>query len=192
MNIKHLPHAWVLIAIALSMSACSAVQSANHVDVPAVVSTSAPANAQPPSNSTIDPCALLTKADAEVALGQPVNDAERPTQEGANDTITACRYKVQDSSSYASAMVVVLVPLDGQADSAKTHFEADKKISQSMLGPTLDVPGVGDSAYWVGSSANQLTVLRGSVRFILNVSTATGDTAPQSVIDLSKVMLGRL
>jgi len=178
--------------VAMLIAACGSSKPAS-VDSQTVGTPSVSVDSNSQTTANADACALFTKADAEMALGQPVGDAQRPDQAGANDTIVTCRYKVQSENSYASAMLLVLVPLDGKVDSAKTHFAADKAMSQSMLAMApVEIPGLGDEAYWLGGSVNQLTILHGNMRLILNVTTQTGDTVPQTMLDLGKMMLGRL
>ena len=54
------------------------------------------------------------------------------------------------------------------------------------------VAGVGDAAYWVGGAGNNLSVMKGDINVTLSASTQKGDAPTQAILDLAKVVLGRL
>jgi len=145
------------------------------------------------TTTSIDACALLTKVDAEAILGKPVKDAEHPIEGSAEFIVTSCQYSAQSDSSRDITYVIASVPYNGDMQAAKTSYDTGVSQSQSAYGvPSVNVPGLGDAAYWVAGSGNLLTIRKGDVNLNLKVSTYTGDTPPQPVIHLAKVILGRL
>jgi hypothetical protein len=56
----------------------------------------------------------------------------------------------------------------------------------------VDVPGLGDTAYWVSGAGNNLSIMKGNVNVTLSASTQKGDSPTQTLIDLAKVVLSRL
>ena len=180
-----------LLLVAVIGAACSS--SAMRPSTPeanALPPTEAPV---PASNSGgIDACAALLKSDAETILGGPVGEAEHPLEGAETFIVTSCAYRLQ-SDSMQKVSLIITVPANGDLQSAQSAFDMDKSQAQTMLNATpVDVPGVGDSAYWAGGLANQLGILKGAAHLILTVSTQKGDTPPQPVIDLGQTLLGRL
>jgi len=162
---------------------------------PAVSETDADVpSAQPDGGSAgLDACLLLTKADAEAILGQPVSEPERPVEGSATFDVSSCKYKVQGESAYENVFLIVTVPVNGDLQSAQIAFDTDKNSSKDMLGADpVDVPGLGDTAYWVAGYGNQLSILKGNVHVILSATNQTGESAPQPILDLANVILGRL
>jgi hypothetical protein len=174
------------------LSACTTpatpTADASEPQVPATEAVSAPVE-----SSGLDACTLLTKADAESILGQVVQDPQRPIQGSATFDVSSCKYQVEGEAAYENVTLIVTVPVSGDAQSAQTAFETDKAASLEMLGAVpVDVPGVGDSAYWVAGYGNQLSILKGNTHLILSATNQTGDSAPQAVVDLAMVILSRL
>jgi hypothetical protein len=182
----------LLSACIFVLSACTTpatpTADASEPQVPATEAVSAPVE-----SSGLDACALLTKADAESILGQVVQDPQRPIQGSATFDVSSCKYQVEGEAASENVTLIVTVPVNGDAQSAQTAFETDKAASSEMLGAApVDVPGVGDSAYWVAGYGNQLSILKGNTHLILSATNQTGDSAPQAVIDLAVVILSRL
>jgi hypothetical protein len=115
------------------------------------------AAAQPPKPG-LSPCALLTKAEVQEAVGSPVS-------EGVVNAInkSVCDFKVGDTGS----TVGIMLTAKGPGDTAeRTVAELKKgKISAEV------VPGFGDSAYASspGYGMQQLGVYKGSNHVIVTV-----------------------
>ena len=92
-----------------------------------------------------------------------------------------------------NATLIVTVPSNGDLARAQAVFNSGKQQAQTLYNSVaVDVPGIGDSAYWVGGSANNLTILKGNIDISLSASTQKGDSASQALLDLAKVVLSRL
>lgn len=158
----------------------------------------APAATQPPASqaslaSTIDACTLLTKADAEQVLGSKVDEAIRPVQSTEPNIVDSCEYRIIGATVKDHAVLTVVIPVSGDLESAKKIFAAGRQGAQATYGSALpDVPGLGDSAYWVGGEGNTLMMMKGSMTVSLSVSTQKGDSPSQAMLDLGKLVLGRL
>jgi hypothetical protein len=116
--------------------------------------TAAPTGAAP---GTLDACSLLTAADAQAALGEPV-DPGVPPEAGAHSCIFTGHPAVGlDLNS-------VEISLTGAAG-----FDPTKK---SIPGLTITpVSGIGDAAYYVsmGAGYEVLNVRKGQVTFTVSV-----------------------
>ena len=123
----------------------------------------------------IDPCTLLTKAEAQKILGAPVADA-RVTHDVGFAPGTRCSYFTSAPIEEAGAVWSVWVEVFDQAtfDKQGSYFKSPSqayqrgyKAAKSVSTNTVkDIAGVGDSAYWNGQ---QLTVLDRGVEVDLSV-----------------------
>jgi hypothetical protein len=158
----------------------------------------APAAAQPSASqsslaNTVDACTLLTKADAEQVLRSPVDEAIRPVQSTEPNIVDSCEYRVTGAMAKDHAVLTLVLPVSGDLESAKKIFTAGRQGAQATYGSALpDIPGLGDSAYWVGGEGNTLMMLKGRLTVSLSVSTQKGDSPSQAMLDLGKLVLGRL
>jgi hypothetical protein len=148
---------------------------------------------KPASNKAIDACALLTKADAEKILGQPVKDAEHPIEGSETFLVTSCSYHVQGGTAMDRAVLIATIPQTPDATTAQTAFDTGKKGAQANYNAApVDVPGLGDAAYWVGGAGNNLFILQGEANLTLSASSQQGDAPSPAIVELGKVVLGRL
>jgi hypothetical protein len=89
--------------------------------------------------------------------------------------------------------LTVEIPTTGDLATAQTAFTTGKQQAQAAYNAApLDVPGVGDTAYWVSGPGNTLLVMKGIYTFSLSASTQKGDMPSQAMLDLAKAVLGRL
>jgi hypothetical protein len=137
-----------------------------------------PARAQPAtqvSSTEIDPCALVTSAEATQALGAAVGPAERPKEANHPPRMVTCRYVAPRGQGVA--VMSVLVQRRDTANQARRGFQSAK---EQFPGAAV-VPGLGDDAF---AMANQLNVLDGTVH--LNITgdfdLATSKTLAESAL----------
>lgn len=183
----------LLFIMPLALSACGAPATPTvEADQPQVPATEVESDSTSVESTGLDACALLTKADAEAILGQPVMEPEHPIQGSATFNVSNCKYQVQ-GDALDNVTLIVTVPVNGDVESAKNAFETDKAASSEMLGAEpVEVTGLGDSAYWVAGYGNQIAVFKGNTHLILSATNQTGETAPQPVVDLASIILSRL
>jgi hypothetical protein len=111
-----------------------------------------------PSKPGLSPCALLTKAEVQEAVGATVSEG---VPNATNKSV--CDFKVGDAGSLVSIMLTAKGPADS---AAKTVAELKKR----NIGGEV-VPGLGDSAYASspGYGMQQLGAYKGSHQVIATV-----------------------
>jgi hypothetical protein len=126
----------------------------------------------------INPCSLVTKDEAEAALGKPVADGERP------DVAQGLICQFVGSQGNDVWQLQVLVTQSGSA-AAMTSAFASAKQSVAETNPE-DVSGVGDEAFWI-PGANQLNVRQGNTYLIVS-----GDASLEVLQGVAEKALDRL
>jgi hypothetical protein len=111
--------------------------------------------------AAVDPCALITTAEASEALGATVEKTERPSAANIPPRLATCRYVAPRGQGLA--VMTVLVQRSDTDAQARAGFTSAKE----QFPAATTVPGLGDEAFAI---ANQISVLRG--RVCLNI---TGD-----------------
>ncbi|MGH8195923.1 MAG: hypothetical protein ACREQ8_16225 [Woeseiaceae bacterium] len=127
-----------------------------------------------PTADIPDPCALVTGADAEQALGAPISESDRP-REANNEYLATCRYVAPRGAGVAVMTIMVHGPESGRAG-----FRSLREQPFDIE----DVAGVGDEAFRI---ADTLYVLQGEVFFSIG-----GDLAPEQAKALAMKAIGRL
>lgn len=123
-----------------------------------------------------DPCALVTKAQADRALGAE-STQDRPAEANIPPNLVTCRYTAPRGQGLAVMSVMVRT---GYSESeARSGFQAIRDSGQ-----TEPVSGLGDDAFWL---ADQLYVLKGT-RSI----TVSGDVEKSTAQDLARNAIERL
>jgi len=170
----------------------AAQQTRTPAATPSAQQTQAPAETPKPSAGAIDPCALVTKADAEAILGRSLGEPER----GTIGPFETCNYGEGTFSDNVQVQVSSeLYTLSGFDDGMKAAAE----LVDAEAKP---VSGLGDKAYSIGEV---LYVQKGDVTLNFLVATPKlteltrqGDTeaAEQQRLalatDLAAKALGRL
>jgi hypothetical protein len=110
----------------------------------------------------VDPCTLLTKAEAAAALGEPAKDGEYPKKVVADPLgISSCVFGAVAPTSIGMAQVQVIQngtideKVRKQGMNVKRLFEEAKRLTD---GPVKPVSGVGDEAVLEGMG---IRVLKG-------------------------------
>lgn len=126
----------------------------------------------------VDPCTLVTAAEAEHVLAMPV-DAARPAETN-NESLATCRYIGRRGDGLA-VLVVSVSRQNGVAG-----FENVKQM-QKVGFTSESVPEVGDEAFWVGDPLNTLYALHDGVFLSLG-----GDIDGSQARPLARLALERL
>jgi hypothetical protein len=136
---------------------------------------------------------LFTRADAEKILGKPVKDAEHPVSGSETFNVSSCAYHVQGGTAMDGATLILTIPSERDLTTAKTAFESGKNMAQANYNAApVDVPGVGDSAFWVGGAGNNISILKSVINVNLSASTQKGDNPTAANLELAKIIIGRL
>jgi hypothetical protein len=150
---------------------------------------SAPAPAAPVQR--IDPCTLLTAADAQAALGGPVgqlmmtsvlDDARNSSGDPAQ-----CGYGLEDDPSRT-----VRLEVRPMADAARAQGALDSARSVLAASGVQDVPGLGDAAFWAGGAIHQLHLRQGSTGIVVTCDPGPGKDALAVAKTVAGRALGRL
>jgi hypothetical protein len=161
---------FILLGASL-LAACGAAPVSNTVPsgpalaplaaVSTEVSQSATANANPASAPN---CSLLSKDEVGTALGEPVLELRDPVKDGS-----LCVYQTQTMILELS----ILKKFGGFGDSVK-YMEGTK--TNGIGDAPVDVPGLGDEAFYHGSAAYRLLLVRkGDTVYSFGVRTVTAD-----------------
>jgi hypothetical protein len=143
-------------------------------------SASTGASAPPASSSATDPCSLVTKTEAEDALGGPSNPPKKIASPSGG-SVKVCSY-----FSAAGKLPIKFVQVSVSkfpTASGKSQFAGLKKISPGAK----DVAGIGEAAFASKIGTNtKVTVLKGE-----SVVSVTGPDEA-SATKLVKAALGRM
>jgi hypothetical protein len=112
--------------------------------------TSASAN----KSSEIDACKLVTKAEAEAAMGEKLKDPDSGPASTAGGTI--CRYDSPDSMSAKNVTIRVESP-NFNWDKYKEDKRIEGEKMQPKRGRIRQVPGLGKDAYFARHVLHVLT-----------------------------------
>jgi hypothetical protein len=128
----------LLVAIFFSLTACNSTKSApSTASQPATTST-ANTTATGAKTALPDPCVLLTKAEAEEILGEPIGDTV-PTSLAGN---RICDYKtVKVYGGVSPYLIHIAITSETQ-----NVWDAGKKLYGKDRRPA---PGFGDDAYFL-------------------------------------------
>lgn len=128
-------------------------------------------------SSGVDPCDLVTKADAETALGAPAGE---PKMENT-PPVSACSYETADFNS-----VEVLLTTFENADQAEDAFQMAIDINDYP-----EVSGLGDRAY-DSRPIFDVTVLKGRYEVDVTVNLEGDETDFETAKELAATAVERL
>jgi hypothetical protein len=142
-------------------------------------STAAGATPPPEPGPALDPCRLVTPAEAAAALGRPV----ATTRSRQGFLVRSCLF------SGARGGRQVIVQLHQGPAASEEQFRMGRRPDDQP------VAGVGDEA-WFTSDTGLLDVREGAARFQVGLLDATGRSGPRrvppSLVTLARTIAGRL
>lgn len=152
----------------------------------------------------LDACALMLKADVDAAFAPRVfGNGEKGRGDVAGTaklaTVSRCTFTSR-GASLRELMTVGILARRAPNDKAGVTVASAKDGAVKLNANPVDVPGLGDAAYWVnlGSSTRpivQLNVLKGQRLWLIFSATASNlgtDAALARLTKVAKVTLGRL
>jgi hypothetical protein len=141
------------------------------------------------STQKIDACNLLTKADVESFLAEPVGTPATTHTEAMGNMVTQCRY----SAPTGNKRVGLLLRQASTVDEAAKIFKQARDTSKELSGADPQViDGLGDSAYWTGGNLKQLNVLKGDAWLIITASAGNGTDPLEANKSVSRKILARM
>lgn len=136
--------------VALILLACG--DDGGGSDAPASTAQAGRTGSAQPTPSPVDPCKLVTKAEAEATAGKALQDGVTPA--GARGLLCEFRAKETVPPSYVRVAV-------NQTPSEELARAAFENLRKSQIDPPLqEVTGVGDEAVWM-PGFKQLNVRKG-------------------------------
>ena len=151
--------------------------SAGATQTPAAAATQAATPAPQASGGEIDPCALVTKAEAEAIVGESLGDPVVTNTQ----MLTSCIYSTPNFDS-----VGVDVLTYNNEDDAKSGFQLAIDINNY---PKID--GIGDGAY-DSRPIGDITVRKGKYELSVDVNTDDAEADFQTAKDLAAKAVDRL
>ena len=153
----------------------------------------------PAAQTKIDPCTLLTKQDAEAALGESVSDAKTLHQSIGGGVMNQCQYLASaETSSRDIAVQVVQKDPDSSREwdpmSYWTNLPEGYKVAKLTAEP---VSGLGDEAFFVSKVAegrflrSVLHLRKGELIFAVYVP-GEGSNALEMAKSLAQKVVGRI
>lgn len=133
-------------------------------------------------------CVLLTQKMASKILGEDVPPSESKTMhsEEFGSTVTSCSYSTNGTNPTSIRTITILIRYAKDEQESKTIFTDAKAQSQSLSGTNPEnLPSIGDEAYWVGGSLNQLNIRKGTGWYILS-SYSRSDDPKQLELTMAK------
>jgi hypothetical protein len=128
----------LLAAIFFSLTACNSTKSASSTASQPATTSTASTTATGAKTALPDPCVLITKAEAEEILGEPIGDPE-PNSLGGN---RICDYKtVKVYGGVSPYLIHIAITSEKQ-----NEWDAGKKLYGKQMRPA---PGFGDDAYFL-------------------------------------------
>ena len=152
-------------------------QSAGATQTAESAATQAATTAPQTSGGDLDPCALVTKAEAEAIVGESLDEPVVTITE----LLASCLYSTPDFDS-----VSVDVLIYDREDDAKSGFQLAIDINDYP-----EVEGIGDQAY-DSRPIGDITVLKGKYELSVDVSVEGGDADFETAKDVAAKAVDRL
>jgi len=147
------------------------------------------AAATPDTASPIDACALIPPADAEALLGGPVAPPTTNAGEPADTVVSQCAYASSTSHRY----LALLVRRSPTAAEARAAYDRTRSAARALTGSDpLDVPEIGERAYWTGGTFRQLNVLQKNVWLIVSADLGDGRDRLEGAKAVARRALARM
>lgn len=148
----------------------------------------------PITDKRFDSCVLFTKVDAEAVLGTRVND---PLHSGAatedqSTVVSSCSFATNAELPSDVKVVSLLIRKAKDPVEALRVYDEARAQSSGLSGvEPVDVPNLGERAYWAGGNLTQLNVLKGEAWFIINVQDTKSRNVQQQAVEAARRALDK-
>ena len=179
-----------MLSAALLLSACGGgntstgdkTQPAAKAATAATTRTSPTPTAQAsPTGAEIDPCALVTRAEVEAAVGATVLDPK--PERLAN--LASCSFHDPAAPIFSLASVNVF------AAASESDAQEIFDLAKGNAADVQEVDGLGDDAYW-DDILGTLQVLEGTYEISVDVASGEGADQRRAAEDIAARALSRL
>ncbi len=189
-----LSRAAVLALAALSLTAAGCAPG--KPSQPAAAPNSPAAAVAPPAvDAKYDSCLLLTKNDAEAVLGMKVNEPlyNAAIAPDGNTVVSSCHYATSAKDPSDVRVVSLLIRKAPDVATALSVYLETRGLSKGLSSvEPVDVPNLGDRAYWAAGRLNQLNVLVGDIWLIVNVQDNTNNNTLAQATEAAKRVLAKM
>lgn len=166
----------LVCGFALIASACGGAVATAPVSTPITSTEAAPKQSTTMPGATQDVCSLITSAEAEKVMGQPVESVSpfSDLDSDYGETVFSCFYLGKDLT-----IVVSRVDLDSAQAAGKVLQQQLAKQQAEDKGVVItEESGLGEKAYWtIVEKAGIYTFLKGSNIFVVGLVGIKGDAA---------------
>lgn len=139
----------------------------------------------------VDACQLFTDKDAQAIAGDTLAGMSSTLDEAQGRNPLECIYN-SGTLDQPRILSLLIRPHRG-ASGGKNFLESSRSSLSSMSGGKVqDVPGLGDSALWVGGRLQQLHVATGSLQLIITVHSPDGTDQIPKARQIATIALERL
>lgn len=186
-----------LAALALLTGSCSKPPPAVSGSPEASLATPVPKPDKP-----IDPCSLLTSEEIQAVMGEPVKEAKTESQAEGGFVISHCYYALPTASNSIVLRLIQAGSGEGRRSPRQAWEETFARDLEKAMGeqgeegvaPPVEVPNVGDKAFWLGGPrTGGLYVLTGDRYFRLGVGGEPNQPSKiAKATTLAKAVLSRL
>ncbi|HTG36828.1 MAG TPA: hypothetical protein VLB76_28255 [Thermoanaerobaculia bacterium] len=137
----------------------------------------------------VDACQLFTDKDAQAIAGDTLAGMSSTLDEAQGRNPLECIY---NSGTLDQPRILSLL-IRPHRGTAKDFLESSRSSLSSMSGGKVqDVPGLGDSALWVGGRLQQLHVATGNLQLIITVHSLDGTDQLPKARQIATLALERL
>ncbi|MBL6955760.1 MAG: hypothetical protein ISR54_02895 [Chlorobium phaeobacteroides] len=166
-----------LMVFTIALSSCSQDKEMEKQPEPALTTSEYP---------LIEPCALVTRSEAETLLGEPVDDAEKSEQKVVG--MKLCLYNPQNEDSWGFLQVSLtqpaFMPATGLPPSEIFH-----SIKDAMSDSRTDLEGFGDEAF---IATGGLYILKGEYYITIGAGNIDRAEIQERLKAAGKIALGNL
>ena len=133
------------------------------------------------SAASTDACTLLTPADAEAVLGEPVGPPRSQPQSGGQSEGSQCRFRASQGKALTAKALSVSFQRS-TVDLSNSKPGIIDNLKSAGFKNVHEISGVGDSAVWATSSmlgrpTGELTVLKGKAIMLVILLSGLPDEA---------------
>jgi len=176
----------ILFVFVLSLCSfgCSSSDSGNN-DGPDINGANDTENEQP-----LDACSLITKAEAEAAIGMVVKEPEFTEQPATGQKI--CFYDGTEEDIGTGFVQLSISRTADMPDNMIASGQSAKTIYYSLKDNDLDmkeIEGIGDEAYW---GTGGLYVLKEDVYFNISVGNSSVQENVEICKNLAEIVISRI
>jgi len=181
--------AMAIAALAAASLACNSPSQSGSSQTTTTTGGSAPTAESGGSPSTgtgssetgaLDPCAVLTQADAEAFFGGP---SKEPTNTHTGDVVFQCHYRSDSGDSLG-----ILIRRASSVEENTSSWDAAKA---NAAGHSQPITGVGEDGFF-DTSINQFNIKQGVYWIILSGKGSTHTDLAADLTPIAQTVLSRL